>query len=70
MKINDEAYVRVLLTIVVLCLIAMTIKYVMSEGGNVQARAVSLTPPAPQAVPTATAPRESIGFTARPFTTA
>jgi hypothetical protein len=70
MKINDEAYVRVLMAIVVLCLIAITIKYVMSESAKVEARAVSLLPPASQAVPPAPAPRNSIGFTARPFTRA
>lgn len=72
MKIND-AYLRLLLTIALLCLIAITIKYVMSESGKAQAQAsVTLLPPAPLELPTAPAPRarNQVGFTARPFTTA
>lgn len=74
MKINDDAYARLLLTIALLCLIALTVKYVMSESGKAQAQAsVTLILPAPRTLPTATVPaprtRNPVGFTALPFTT-
>lgn len=60
MKI-DDAYVKLLLTVVVLCLIAVTIKYVMSEGVKAQA-SVTLSPPVTPTTPTAPPTRNPVVF--------
>jgi len=67
MKPNDK-YFALLATIVVICLIVITIKIATSHNGKPVATAsVTLLPWVPQAAPpaTATAPRRPVGFLAK-----
>ena len=68
----DDAYVKFLLTIIVLCLLVIAIKYVKSDSTKIQA-SVGFSSALPVvAIPTAEAPskRKPAGFTALPFATA
>jgi hypothetical protein len=66
---KQDTYIRILLTVVVLCLVLVTVKY-LTELGTTKANAsVTFLPALPAAVPTVSAPskRNPAGFTARPF---
>jgi hypothetical protein len=65
----DDVYLKVLFTIVVLCLIAATIKYVKSDATKIRA-SVGFSSALPVvAMQTVEAPskQNAMGFTARPF---
>jgi hypothetical protein len=65
MKTNDK-YLAVLATIVVICLIVITIKIATMQNAKPVANAsVTLLPPVPQAAPNAPAPRRPVGFLAK-----
>jgi len=68
----DDVYLKALLTIVVLCLVLATIKYVKSDATKIRA-SVGFSSALPVvSIQTAEAPskRNPAGFTALPFATA